>query len=153
MSSYQHPFTREYLSRHPTHFDNTPNSRHEQLMKVMSRILYDISCIIGKTLLVDSCYRSPQVNALVGGKRSSFHTSGSAVDILTSNLTENEKATLISCLLNYYPAELVEHPRHVHAAFDVSRLGNYGKIMTWQYEHPSEFPRAELTIPGPDSDL
>lgn len=153
MAQFQHPYTAEYLSRHPTHFDNTPTHRHLDLMKVMSFILFDLSSIVGRQLIVGSCYRHPVVNSAMGGKPGSFHCCGSAVDILTTNLTDSELSTLVRAIDSYHPAEFICHPRHFHVAFDVSRLGNYGKIKTWQEEFPDEFPTAQITSATDDSDL
>jgi zinc D-Ala-D-Ala carboxypeptidase len=61
--------------------DNTPNPFVVQNLFKVASLLEQIRALLGdKVILVSSGYRSPAVNAAVGGATSSEHTQGCAAD-------------------------------------------------------------------------
>ena len=89
-------FTLEELTATSTGLDNTPSPNSAALahIKAMARILQECRDILAKPIVVNSCYRSPRVNALVGGSRSSYHLTGCAVDISTYHYSSLDKLLL-----------------------------------------------------------
>ena len=60
---------------------NTPTQEHIENMKyVCEKILEPVRAHFGKPVTINSSYRSPAVNAKVGGSKTSQHCNGQAVD-------------------------------------------------------------------------
>lgn len=72
--------------------ENTPGRLElENLKKLCNEILQPIRDKFGKSIYVNSGYRNPKVNRLVGGSSSSQHTKGEAADITVGSKEENKK--------------------------------------------------------------
>ena len=63
----------------------------ENLKKLCNEILQPIRDKFGKSIFVNSGYRSPKVNRLVGGSSSSQHIKGEASDITVGSKEGNKK--------------------------------------------------------------
>ena len=135
-------FTLEELTATSTGLDNMPPLRSSAMstIKAMARILQECRDILTKPIIVNSCYRSPRVNARVGGARSSYHLTGSAVDISIYHYTSYDKVTLENALRKYKPVEFIKYDTFWHVAFDFARLGNRGPVTTYQMEYPDLTP-------------
>ena len=71
---------------------NTPDRfALENLTKLCNEILQPIRDKWGDSIFVNSGYRSPMVNRLVGGSSSSQHTKGQAADITVGSKEGNKK--------------------------------------------------------------
>ena len=71
---------------------NTPDRfALENLTKLCNEILQPIRDKWGDSIYVNSGYRSPKVNRLVGGSSSSQHTKGEAADITVGSKEGNKK--------------------------------------------------------------
>ena len=71
---------------------NTPDRfALENLTKLCNEILQPIRDKFGKSIYVNSGYRNPKVNRLVGGSSSSQHTKGEAADITVGSKEGNRK--------------------------------------------------------------
>ena len=69
---------------------NVPRAEHvENLRQLVAHTLDPLRQLWGKPLRVNSGYRSPTLNAIVGGARNSQHCLGCAADITTGSLTDN----------------------------------------------------------------
>ena len=81
-------------------FDNTPNDAELENLKRMAEFLEEVRALLGKPLLINSCYRSEQINNLVGSKSTSQHRLGCATDFRVNGMTPNEvvKAIIASDL-------------------------------------------------------
>ena len=78
---------------------NTPGpAATENLQDLVSHILDPLRRLWGSPLYVNSGYRSPAVNAAVGGAHNSQHTTGSAADITAGSPEANRR--LLGLLLN-----------------------------------------------------
>ena len=76
--------------------DNTPTPQvKENLEKLCKEVLQPIRDKYGKAITVTSGYRSPKLNAAVGGVKTSQHVLGQAVDI---NCTSTSKAYLCNLI-------------------------------------------------------
>lgn len=64
------------------------NQSIQNLKKLCNDVLQPIRDKYGKPIYINSGYRNPQLNRLVGGSQSSQHLTGSAADIDTNNNRE-----------------------------------------------------------------
>jgi len=97
-------FTLEELT-HTDHreYENTPNETELENLKRLAAFLEDVKAALGgKSVMVNSAFRSKQVNDAVGSKDSSQHRIGCAVDIRVPGLTPDEVVrTIIAAGLPY----------------------------------------------------
>lgn len=76
--------------------DNTPSpSTVENLRRLCETILEPARLILGKPMTITSGYRSPAVNAAVGGVTHSQHMTGQAADFLVPGLNPLEVCALL----------------------------------------------------------
>ena len=80
-------FTFKELVKTDTGLDNIPNSMNviHNLVR-LSEFLQIIRNELHLPIIVNSAYRSPEVNAKVGGVSSSYHVKGLAADIKCSDM-------------------------------------------------------------------
>jgi hypothetical protein len=83
----------EYASRHD--IDNTPDAETEENLRILALGLERIRAIVGQPIIVTSGYRSPKVNAGVGGSKTSDHVKGLAADIRSINIHPQALAMMI----------------------------------------------------------
>jgi len=97
-------FTLEELT-HTDHrtLDNTPNEQELANLQRLAEFLEDVKeALGGKPIMVNSAFRSKQVNDAVGSKDTSQHRTGCAVDIRVPGLTPDEVVrTIIASGLPY----------------------------------------------------
>jgi hypothetical protein len=97
-------FTLEELT-HTDHrqYDNTPNDAELKNLKRLAEFLEDIKkALDGKPIMVNSAFRSKQVNDAVGSSDKSQHRIGCAVDIRVPGLTPDQVVrTIIASNLPY----------------------------------------------------
>jgi hypothetical protein len=85
-------FTLEELT-HTDHrqYDNTPNDAELENLKRLAEFLEEVKTVLGgKPIMVNSAFRSKQVNDAVGSRDSSQHRIGCAVDFRVPQLTPDE---------------------------------------------------------------
>jgi hypothetical protein len=85
-------FTLDELT-HTDHrqFDNTPNASELSNLIRLAGLLEDVKILLGnKPIIVNSAFRSKQVNDAVGSKDTSQHRIGCAADIRVPNMTPDE---------------------------------------------------------------
>lgn len=109
--------------------DNTPNDRVIANLKSLAEIiLQPIRAHYDKPVRVSSGYRSPSVNASVGGSESSDHCKGQAADIeidgipnadLAHFIADNFKFTQV--ILEFY-TQGVPNSGWVHVSYDANNL-------------------------------
>jgi hypothetical protein len=97
-------FTLDELT-HTDHreFDNTPNASETANLIRLAGLLEDVKIALGgKPILVNSAFRSKQVNDAVGSKDTSQHRIGCAADIRVPQMTPDEVVrTIIASGLPY----------------------------------------------------
>lgn len=72
--------------------DNRCNKEHvERLKALIENVLDPLREKYGKPIIVNSGYRSPELNKAVGGSATSDHMKGCAADITGGNPSENKK--------------------------------------------------------------
>jgi len=67
--------------------DNTPNEEVKANLVRLARFLEEIRRVLGRPIMVNSAYRSPEVNTAIGSKPTSQHCIGCAADIKVPGLT------------------------------------------------------------------
>jgi hypothetical protein len=84
-------------------FDNTPNASELANLTRLAAFLETVKEVIGgKPIMVNSAFRSKQVNDAVGSKDSSQHRLGCAADIRVPGMTPDEVVkTLIAAGIGY----------------------------------------------------
>ena len=97
-------FTLEELT-HTDHreLDNTPTQDEISNLQRLANFLEEVKTVLGgKPIMVNSAFRSKQVNDAVGSKDTSQHRIGCAVDIRVPGLTPDEVVrTIIASGLPY----------------------------------------------------
>ena len=77
-------------------FDNTPNSSEINNLKRLAGLLEEVKTLLGgKPIMVNSAFRSAQVNAAVGSKDTSQHRVGCAADIRVPGVTPDEVVKVV----------------------------------------------------------
>jgi zinc D-Ala-D-Ala carboxypeptidase len=109
--------------------DNTPNETVTANLKTLAeKILQPVREHYGKSVKVNSGYRAPEVNAAVGGSKTSDHCKGQAADIeingvangdLAKYITENFKFTQV--ILEFY-TQGIPDSGWVHVSYDANDL-------------------------------
>jgi len=97
-------FTLEELT-HTDHrqFDNEPNEAELENIKRLAAFLEDVKTALGgRPIMVNSAFRSKQINDAVGSKDTSQHRIGCAADIRVPGVTPDEVVkTIIAAGLPY----------------------------------------------------
>jgi uncharacterized protein YcbK (DUF882 family) len=71
-------------------FDNTPNSLRINNLQRLAEFLEKVRELLGKPILIDSGFRSPEVNHAVGSTSVSQHLRGCAADFRVYGMTPAE---------------------------------------------------------------
>ena len=100
MANLTEHFTLEELT-HTDHreFDNTPNDAETSNLQRLALFLEEVKTLLeGRPIMVNSAFRSKQVNDAVGSKDTSQHRIGCAADIRVPGMTPDEvvKAVIAS---------------------------------------------------------
>ena len=84
-------------------FDNTPNADELANLTRLAAFLEEVKTVLGgKPVMINSAFRSAQVNATVGSKPTSQHRIGCAADLRVPGMTPNEVVqAVIASNLNY----------------------------------------------------
>lgn len=109
--------------------DNTPGETEIANMKVLvEKVLQPVRDHYARGVKVNSGYRHPEVNAKVGGSRTSDHCKGMAADIEIPGVSNHELADWISKNLDYTQVILefytpgVPDSGWVHVSYDPANL-------------------------------
>lgn len=109
--------------------DNTPSLQViENLTVLAEKILQPVRDHYGKSVKVNSGYRSPEVNASVGGSKTSDHCKGQAADIEINGIANGDLAEWVSknlkftqVILEFY-TQGIPDSGWVHVSYDPSNL-------------------------------
>lgn len=113
--------------------NNTPNKSQEQcLTTLVEKVLDPLREALGMSIIVNSGFRCPALNKLVGGAATSQHTKGQAVDIQTVGDKWNYKLFTLAKTMDYDQL-IFEHgtdscPDWVHISY-VSKERNRHEIL------------------------
>lgn len=96
-------------------FENTPNEAEFANLKRLSAFLEEVKTILGgKPIMVNSAFRSKQVNDAVGSKDSSQHRVGCAADIRVPAMTPDQVVQAIIASDLGYDQVIREFDRWTH---------------------------------------
>lgn len=116
MSQLSEHFSLEELT-HTDHreYDNTPNDSELENLKRLAEFLEEVKAALGgRPVMVNSAFRSKQVNDAVGSKDSSQHRIGCAVDFRVPKLTPDEVVKIIISAGLPYDQVIREFDRWTH---------------------------------------
>lgn len=109
--------------------DNTPGETEIENLRVLcERVLQPVRDHYGKGVKVNSGFRHPDVNAAVGGSKTSDHCKGQAADIEIPGVPNHELAEWIKANLDYTQLILEFYTRGVpdsgwvHVSYDPANL-------------------------------
>ena len=111
-------FTLEELT-HTDHreYDNTPNDAELENLKRLAEFLEEVKAALGgRPVMVNSAFRSKQVNDAVGSKDTSQHRIGCAVDFRVPKLTPDEVVRIIISAGLPYDQVIREFDRWTHVS-------------------------------------
>lgn len=126
-------FTLKELTRSETAtrlgLDNTPNDEALENLKLLcEKVLQPVRDHFGKSVTVNSGYRSPESNAAVGGSKTSDHCKGQACDLEIDGIPNPELAQWIMDNLDYTQLILEFYTQGqpnsgwVHVSYDPNNL-------------------------------
>jgi hypothetical protein len=96
-------------------FDNTPNELEKQNLIRLAKLLEQVKSILGgKPIMVNSAFRSKQVNDAVGSKDSSQHRLGCAADIRVPGVTPDQVVRAVIAAKLPYDQIIREFDRWTH---------------------------------------
>jgi uncharacterized protein YcbK (DUF882 family) len=92
-------FTLEELTQSETAnrkgLDNTPTEEIKKNLVRLARFLEEVRHVLKRPIMVNSAYRSLEVNKAIGSKPTSQHCIGCAADIRVPGLTPNDIVNLV----------------------------------------------------------
>jgi hypothetical protein len=98
-------------------FDNTPNASETANLTRLADFLEQVKeAVGGKPVMVNSAFRSAQVNAAVGSKETSQHRIGCAADIRVPGMTPDQVVKAIMAAGLPYDQLIREFDRWTHAS-------------------------------------
>ena len=109
-------FSLEELT-HPDHrqYDNTPTDKELANLVRLANFLEVVKAVLGnKPIMINSAFRSKQVNDAVGSKDSSQHRTGCAADIRVPGMTPDEVVKGIRSADIEFDQVIREHDRWTH---------------------------------------
>lgn len=114
-------FTLDELTRSTTAdrlgLDNTPSDEVvKNLERLATTILQPLREHLERPITINSAYRSPRVNASVGGSPRSQHMKGEAADIRVANMEVSELVSIINKLDLPYHQLINEFDHWVHVS-------------------------------------
>ena len=75
--------------------DNIPDNDALMNLRRLALFLEKVRAVLNKPIKINSAYRSPKVNASVGGSKTSQHCLGCAADIRVGGLTPDQVVKLV----------------------------------------------------------
>ena len=109
--------------------DNTPDEEAlDNLKTLCDKVLQPVREHFGKSVTVNSAYRSPESNAAVGGSKTSDHCKGMAADIEIAGVANADLAQWIMANLDYtqlileFYTQGIPDSGWVHVSYDPNNL-------------------------------
>ena len=118
MSQLSEHFSLEELT-HTDHreYDNSPNDAELENLVRLAEFLEEVKAALGgRPIMVNSAFRSQQINNSVGGSNKSQHLLGCAVDFRVPKLTPDEVVRIIISAGLPYDQVIREFDRWTHVS-------------------------------------
>lgn len=101
--------------------DNTPPPEAQaRLIALCAAVLDPLREALGRSVSVNSAYRSAAVNRAIGGSTTSQHMLGEAADIRVDGMTPQQLATFIAAEKLPFD-QLIWEPTWVHVSYSLTR--------------------------------
>ena len=97
-------------------FDNTPNETQIYQLNRLANFLEQVRALLGKPILIDSAFRSPEINRAVGSTSVSQHLRGCAADFRVPGMTPDEVVRAIKASDLQYDQLIREFDAWVHVS-------------------------------------
>lgn len=122
-------FTFKELSKTSQKADNTiPEKLKPNLEYLVEKLLDPIRMLWGKPIIVNSGYRSPEVNRLVGGAANSQHMKGEAADITAGTVEENKKLFQLIANSGFEFDQLIDEKGYRWIHVSLKKAGNRKQV-------------------------
>ena len=95
-------------------FDNTPNAEETANLERLALLLEEVRALLNKPIIVNSAFRSEEVNKAVGSKPSSQHRLGCAADIRVPGVTPDAVVKAVIAARLPYDQIIREFDRWTH---------------------------------------
>lgn len=111
--------------------DNTPNADVLANLLILAQGLESICALLNRPLLISSGYRSPKVNAGIGGSDRSYHMKGLAADFTAPGMTPAQVCHELEAFKDSirYDKIILEFGRWTHVQFsevdELPRIASY----------------------------
>jgi len=130
--------------------DNKPSQQHiEALTLLCIKVLEPLRVIVDAPINVTSGYRTPTVNRLAGGSRTSQHKKGEAADIKIKGLAAQELFEIICKSDLPFDQVIQEFDQWVHVSFSVKRQRRSMLYATKNEEGETVYTRAKFPAISP----
>ena len=107
---------------------NAPDAGQvSNLMRLTNGLLEDVRAILGVPLHIDSGFRSPAVNSLIGGAPTSAHMEGRAADIIPVGAKLENCFNALRTNLKNYDQIIIECNAWIHVA--IPKMGVEPRLM------------------------
>lgn len=101
--------------------DNTPPPEAQaRLIALCAAVLDPLREALGRSVAINSAYRSAAVNKAIGGSTTSQHMLGEAADIRVDGMTPQQLATFIAAEKLPFD-QLIWEPTWVHVSYSLTR--------------------------------
>lgn len=111
--------------------DNTPTDADiENMKRLCCDVLQPLRDALGCSVVISSGYRSPLLNAMVGGSPRSAHREGRAADIIIPGMTSMEVAREIRHLALPFEQVINEFGRWCHVSVPLSGYQPKRQLLT-----------------------
>ncbi len=114
-------FTLAELTKTSTGLPNKPTDVEIERLKILcKKVLQPLRDVYGQAIIVNSGYRSPQVNKAVGGVPSSQHALGEAADITAGSRERNKRLFEILKTLEFDQMIVYDYS-FIHVSFTIRK--------------------------------
>lgn len=115
---------------------NEPLTSHIGNLKRVANVLEQVRALLGgHPIIISSGYRSPQVNKIVGGSRTSDHMQGLAADFICPGF--GSPRDVCECIADSYIAfdQLIFEGSWVHLGLSAAYHAGRREVLTAIFEH------------------
>lgn len=118
-------------------WDNSPSPQELENLKRLADMLEKVRALLGKPIIINSAYRSKQVNDAVGSRDSSQHRIGCAADIRVSGMNPDQVCRAIiasdiqydQIIREFYDPEKGGGWTHISIPNKPNELHRYSKLI------------------------
>ena len=131
MNNISQHITYSEATRTSAKIDNTPNAQQLEAMRLIAENVFEpLRAMIGVPIYITSFFRSEKVNATIGGRKSSQHCKGEAMDIKLPGRNKE----LFETIRDHLPFDQLiyefgtdREPAWVHVSYKA--IGNRGEVL------------------------